>query len=288
MDAEERALLAAIIANPDEDTPRLVYADWLDENADALPKARCGPARARAELIRLQIEEAKLVLGARGFTTRYREIEQRERVLVANHRTWVAELEGVTPARGLNLFLDRGLFGRVECTVKYFVEHGAALLAAAPITAVLFKRPALANVAPLANCPHFTRVRTLMLPCDEVTQPVLRALLERVPLAHLRGLYIDCRVVGAGSDRADALAEEVARCPKLAHLKRLNFHAAGLGSVGARALAASPYLMNLEVLDLRSNSRIRATATVRKRFGKRVWLDYDDVQGLPIGYQFAD
>lgn len=27
------ALLAAVIAHPDEDTPRLVYADWLDENA---------------------------------------------------------------------------------------------------------------------------------------------------------------------------------------------------------------------------------------------------------------
>jgi uncharacterized protein (TIGR02996 family) len=33
------ALLAAIRAHPDEDTPRLVYADWLDENGS--------PARAR-------------------------------------------------------------------------------------------------------------------------------------------------------------------------------------------------------------------------------------------------
>lgn len=29
------ALLAAILANPDEDTPRLAYADWLDENGQA-------------------------------------------------------------------------------------------------------------------------------------------------------------------------------------------------------------------------------------------------------------
>ena len=28
------ALEAAIIAHPDEDTPRLVYADWLDEHGD--------------------------------------------------------------------------------------------------------------------------------------------------------------------------------------------------------------------------------------------------------------
>ncbi len=38
------ALLAAIIANPDDDTPRLVYADWLDENGD----------ETRAEFIRVQ------------------------------------------------------------------------------------------------------------------------------------------------------------------------------------------------------------------------------------------
>lgn len=44
----ERALLAAIAAHPDEDTPRLVYADWLQENGDD----------ARAEFIRVQCELA--------------------------------------------------------------------------------------------------------------------------------------------------------------------------------------------------------------------------------------
>lgn len=43
---EEQALLAAIHANLEEDTPRLVYADWLQENEQ----------EARAEFIRLQIE----------------------------------------------------------------------------------------------------------------------------------------------------------------------------------------------------------------------------------------
>src|SRR5690242_18641709 len=41
------ALLAAILANPDDDTPRLVYADWLQENGD----------QDRAEFIRLQCLE---------------------------------------------------------------------------------------------------------------------------------------------------------------------------------------------------------------------------------------
>jgi uncharacterized protein (TIGR02996 family) len=34
MTDDELALLAAVLSDPGDDTPRLVYADWLDENAD--------------------------------------------------------------------------------------------------------------------------------------------------------------------------------------------------------------------------------------------------------------
>jgi uncharacterized protein (TIGR02996 family) len=43
---EESALLAAIRANPDDDMPRLVYADWLEENGEG----------DRSIFIRTQIE----------------------------------------------------------------------------------------------------------------------------------------------------------------------------------------------------------------------------------------
>ena len=47
--AERAALLAAIREEPDDDTHRLVYADWLEDNG----------APERAEFIRLQIERAQ-------------------------------------------------------------------------------------------------------------------------------------------------------------------------------------------------------------------------------------
>ena len=31
---EREALLRAVCENPDDDTPRLVFADWLDENGE--------------------------------------------------------------------------------------------------------------------------------------------------------------------------------------------------------------------------------------------------------------
>lgn len=45
-------MLAAIAANPDDDIPRLAYADWLEENGDQFD-------RDRAELIRVQCEDAR-------------------------------------------------------------------------------------------------------------------------------------------------------------------------------------------------------------------------------------
>ena len=45
---EEAALLAAIASNPEDDTPRLVYADWSDENGKKVD-------RDRAELIRWNV-----------------------------------------------------------------------------------------------------------------------------------------------------------------------------------------------------------------------------------------
>jgi uncharacterized protein (TIGR02996 family) len=51
---ENDSFLQAIHENPDDDTPRLVYADWLDDHGDPL----------RAEFIRLQCASARLPVGS--------------------------------------------------------------------------------------------------------------------------------------------------------------------------------------------------------------------------------
>src|SRR5947209_4087839 len=73
--SDEQALLAAIWAGPHEDTPRLVYADWLQETGD--------PANvARAEFIRLQCELARLDED----DPRQRELARRPHTLLKQHR----------------------------------------------------------------------------------------------------------------------------------------------------------------------------------------------------------
>jgi uncharacterized protein (TIGR02996 family) len=70
------ALYAAILADPDEDTPRLIYADWLDENGRP----------ERAEFIRAQVELARVPT---------LELLAREKILLATHgNAWLAPLKG--------------------------------------------------------------------------------------------------------------------------------------------------------------------------------------------------
>ena len=76
----ERALLAAINAKPDDDTVRVVYADFLEENGES----------ERAEFIRLQVELARGVKKA----SERQALERRQRgLLAANKSRWVAPLK---------------------------------------------------------------------------------------------------------------------------------------------------------------------------------------------------
>jgi uncharacterized protein (TIGR02996 family) len=79
---DRRLLMAACIANPDEDTPRLALADWLEEHGDKHDQAR-------AEFIRLQIEAHKL----RETDPVRKKLDHRAQKILAQHREiWLAQL----------------------------------------------------------------------------------------------------------------------------------------------------------------------------------------------------
>ena len=76
------AFLRAIIADPDDDLPRLVYADFLDETGDP----------DRAEFIRVQCRLAE----TEEHDPHFRELEDREHALLAaNEGRWFREREGL-------------------------------------------------------------------------------------------------------------------------------------------------------------------------------------------------
>src|SRR5947208_8065654 len=75
----EAAFLRLILADPDADGPRLVYADWLDEHGDP----------ARAEFIRLQCRMA----GLSSSDPLFPDLFARESHLLDEHEDgWLGEL----------------------------------------------------------------------------------------------------------------------------------------------------------------------------------------------------
>jgi type IV pilus assembly protein PilB len=105
------SFLAAIIENPDDDTLRLVYADYLEDRGDP-----------RSEFIRLQIHRARLPRDDAG--------KAREQELLSQHgREWV---------KGLRPWLRRGTFRRgfvekVTVAAQFYLDQSADLCRLAPI-----------------------------------------------------------------------------------------------------------------------------------------------------------
>src|SRR5690242_1443256 len=104
MTPDEEAFLRAICENPDDDLPRLVYADWLDERGDP-----------RGEFIRVQIGLWRGAGGAPGTAGG----AERERELLFRHRSaWLGRL-------GINLRGDavfaRGFVEQVAVGAREFL-----------------------------------------------------------------------------------------------------------------------------------------------------------------------
>ena len=101
MQTEAEAFLQRIRAYPDDDTPRLIFADWLEEQSHRLPGAS-----QRARFIRVQIALARLAEDAAdpgvGFAPRDdREVSRKELELEEHALLNEFQEEWASPFRGL-------------------------------------------------------------------------------------------------------------------------------------------------------------------------------------------
>ena len=128
MTAEEHDLLASVLANHADDLPRLVLADWWEENGQP----------DRAELVRLGCELELIGLSPRDHKPRCRcrrcKLTTRLLDLLESYAaTWAG------PAKPLRRLLwSRGFIGSVTCDAAAWLAHGDAVLAAHPVTRVSF------------------------------------------------------------------------------------------------------------------------------------------------------
>jgi uncharacterized protein (TIGR02996 family) len=147
---DREALFRAICAAPDEDSPRLVFADLLEEQGDA----------ERAEFIRLQIQ----LHDVEGLAEEKVAGRRRIRELESSHRNaWRADLPRGDGGEYAAEFV-RGFIDSLHVTdVQAFAAHAAELFAAAPLQGLIFERLTKEQAAVIAAVPELSRIRTLRL-----------------------------------------------------------------------------------------------------------------------------
>ena len=180
MSVERNALIATIRAAPDEDGPRLVFADWLEEQGDAA-------STARAEFIRTQIERANLPSG----DDRHPELQARElRLLKRWSAAWCSSHSVFKKVR-----FRRGMIEYVHLHLQHFLHHRRQMFALEPVRDVRltgFYRATDDLVRRVAQCEEWKHIETLRIhhqgPHHDPRSNLV-ILLESPHLTRLRSLH---------------------------------------------------------------------------------------------------
>src|SRR5215208_6798469 len=224
------ALLDAIRAAPDDDAPRLVYADWLDEHGQP----------ERAEFIRVQCAMDRIP----SKTARWRPLSERSDQLA---RKWRETWAGPTLERVLLVDFRRGFVDRVRLTVDQFLISADELLDREPITVWEFAPTAMFGSPPafgrVAADPACDRVRGLA--CGQFSpEELVTALSGSRHLNGLRSLSVTGRYPSA-----TALAALFAGAPNLSELSAEDAPLTNLRDLWQRG--AAPRLRRLELVGCR-------------------------------------
>jgi uncharacterized protein (TIGR02996 family) len=250
---ELKVLLSEVKALPDDDTPRLILADWLQDHGDP-----------RGEFIHLQVVRHHLA----DDDPRRVEMYQRECQILRRHSfDWLGPLAdhagSWTFTRGFiallaraERFLNRAVFDlAAECDVFAWVEELA------------LSNVGLSELVLLAGSPLLPHLVRLDLSHNDVRDGGLIRLLEAPDLRRLHTLRLEYNRISQRGARMLAL------CNKLAGLRVLDLCRNRLNDAAAVALAQSPHLRNLERLEMAHNRlTLAGQDALREAFGERVVL----------------
>ncbi|MBA4191383.1 MAG: hypothetical protein C0467_25670 [Planctomycetaceae bacterium] len=199
---DREAMLAAIRANPDEDTPRLIHADWLDEHGDG----------DRAAFIRAQIEAVRsdpFGVQARNASKHAGELLEKNRApwhsnireaIQGQLEDFVGVQVSGMPANALRDVVqvkarfERGFVGHVTLHPSVFVRVATGIFAAEPIQSLELQRFTAQGETPLQpvfELPQLQHLRRLEFArLQGITEDEYAALLGCQHLSNLRDLWL--------------------------------------------------------------------------------------------------
>ena len=186
--AQEDVLLRAVIANPDDDQPRLAYARYMDDDQDP-----------RGEFIRVEIELNRLNGNQ----------EEPELLPLAEKSHSMIEQYGKALAGPIGSLVDnysfeRGFVELVELRAQRFLELASQLFSLAPIRHLDLRevRPVTRE---LLSSPYLSGIRSLSLENNQLTDRDVEDLAQSPHLTQLRWLSLADNLVGIAG--AEALAD---------------------------------------------------------------------------------
>jgi len=225
--SEEDAFLQAILESPDDDTPRLIFADWLEERGNP-----------RGTFIRLQCQRAKMTRYDDG----WKEILVQESALLKQFETeWSKPVLRLVEA----VEYRRGFIEHVRVSATKLLRNGDRLFRIAPICSLRVDHAD--QLAAIGQSAWMGRVRELDISQNPLGHRSLHSLFESELCRSLRLLRMnEC---GLYFNAVRVIANEA----NLGNLHSLSLTSNGIGTEGAQVLAGSPHLANLKILNLHQN-----------------------------------
>jgi uncharacterized protein (TIGR02996 family) len=225
--------LADILAHPDEDAPRLIFADWLEDHGATESD------RARAELIRLQCRMAPLD----EFCDERDDLVPREKELLEVYReVWQRELPKWAQRQCCTF--RRGFVAVIDTNAESFTHGGAhQLFQVTPLEGVILGYPG-GSAETILECSFLERLKELSLPSSLSAADY--ALLAGAPqLKNLRCLRLD---QGSMVNPCEALV--LADSPHLTRLTDLEFELDAWDANAVPTMLAAPGILRLTGLKL--------------------------------------
>jgi uncharacterized protein (TIGR02996 family) len=285
--------IQAILENPDDDAPRLVFADWLEERGDPwgeFIRVHCALAHEESQT-----------------GQRHPELSARQAALLNEHPEWVEPLHTL----GISLVspsfhFRRGFIEYLDIDAHLFLYRGTEVFRAAPLLRRVRLEKAAEHMRAWKTCSLLERLISLEFAGDDIDAAGAQALADSPHLIRLTRLsfgseppsrHRGCNAIGDGGARALAAA------PALAQLTGLDLSFNHIGDAGARALATSPRLAHLTWLDLGDNEITEVGVQslidspyltgltdlgLRNNPGSGVPYEYFDDMGFTVGGQLDE
>ena len=250
--SQDEPFIEAILAEPDDDGLRLIYADWLEEQG-----------HPHGELLRAQVELARSGVAE----TRRAELACRQQTLVDAECERIGLAKGVKLCRGL---APGGVLGLARAGIgdgRARALAGSFLLAGVTTLILAENRIGPEGLAALADSRYLGTLRSLDLGANQLGNAGMAVLAGSARWRRLERLNLSKNRI------SDAGVLSLAASPYLSSLTTLNLRYNPIGNAGGRALATASHLDSLKQLHLRRTGLgKRAKTVLRARFGAGVFF----------------